>query len=246
MTITFDEYQQGVARTSSLKDGPPEERMYMSAMGVIGELGEITELIKKCRWHGHDLDMGKVDKELGDLLYYIAEGFSAHGASMRSWVGQEMDVYYDAMSSKRRPFSSRLGIMSSGHGLLVLERCLSLGRLSGDYAGYVYDRLILKQPPMPGGPDMLRELLDEASSLILELGLNLADVADHNRSKLAQRYPEGFDSQRSINREMDHDQATAGSLQEASGARPGVPRVPQARRSPRPLVGRRARKAHTA
>lgn len=40
------------------------------AMGLSGEAGEVTDLIKKVVFHGHELDKEKLVSELGDVLYY--------------------------------------------------------------------------------------------------------------------------------------------------------------------------------
>jgi len=42
------------------------------ALGLIGESAEVTEHIKKWRFHKHDLNQKKVAEELGDVLHYLA------------------------------------------------------------------------------------------------------------------------------------------------------------------------------
>ncbi|MCA1029308.1 nucleoside triphosphate pyrophosphohydrolase family protein [Cytobacillus kochii] len=42
------------------------------AMGLCGEAGEVTDLIKKELFHGHEEDREKIKKELGDVLHYLA------------------------------------------------------------------------------------------------------------------------------------------------------------------------------
>jgi len=41
-------------------------------MGLAGETGEVVDYLKKCVFHGHDLDKEKLTKELGDVLWYLA------------------------------------------------------------------------------------------------------------------------------------------------------------------------------
>lgn len=48
-----------------------------TALGLTGESGEFADMIKKVRFHGHPLDEElrlKLVKELGDVLWYIAQG----------------------------------------------------------------------------------------------------------------------------------------------------------------------------
>lgn len=97
--LALDEYQALALRTSSspnavleVPTGPYEllqirERLLQSALGVAGEAGEVADYIKKVAFHGHTLDHAKLMKELGDVLWYIAEMSSAIGARM-SDVGQ--------------------------------------------------------------------------------------------------------------------------------------------------------------
>jgi len=42
------------------------------AMGLAGEAGETTDLIKKHLFHAHPLDKDEVKKELGDVMHYVA------------------------------------------------------------------------------------------------------------------------------------------------------------------------------
>ena len=43
-----------------------------SVLGITGEAGEVSDLIKKWCYHGHDLDVEKVRKEIGDILFYVS------------------------------------------------------------------------------------------------------------------------------------------------------------------------------
>lgn len=43
-------------------------------MGLCGECGELTDLVKKINWQGKpytDEIRGKIEKELGDILFYV-------------------------------------------------------------------------------------------------------------------------------------------------------------------------------
>lgn len=42
------------------------------AMGLSGESGEVTDLIKKQLFHGHLEDKDGIKKELGDVLHYLS------------------------------------------------------------------------------------------------------------------------------------------------------------------------------
>lgn len=68
---TLGEYEQEVARTmSGSLDG--RDGLVSFALGIAGEAGEVADLIKKHLGHGHPLDAAKLEKELGDVLWYVA------------------------------------------------------------------------------------------------------------------------------------------------------------------------------
>ena len=64
-TMNFKEYQEQAART----DGG---NLTAHFLGLCGEAGEVVELYKKHIGHGHELDIFKLEKELGDVLWYIS------------------------------------------------------------------------------------------------------------------------------------------------------------------------------
>jgi NTP pyrophosphatase (non-canonical NTP hydrolase) len=73
--IGFREYQNGAAATARghLPLDGEKGRLSVAAMGLCGESGELVDHIKKHVGHGHELDREAVAKELGDVLWYIAE-----------------------------------------------------------------------------------------------------------------------------------------------------------------------------
>jgi len=42
------------------------------ALGLCGESGEVADELKKVIYHGHSLDVERVEKELGDVLHYLS------------------------------------------------------------------------------------------------------------------------------------------------------------------------------
>lgn len=63
-------YPEIVARTART-DLPIEEQTKNALLGLHGELGEVTELIKKNIYQGHDLNRDDLEEELGDVLFYL-------------------------------------------------------------------------------------------------------------------------------------------------------------------------------
>ena len=59
----------------------PDYQHYMpnvlyAAIGMCGEAGEVSELIKKYAYHGHTIDTEHLARELGDVLWYVT--YMAH------------------------------------------------------------------------------------------------------------------------------------------------------------------------
>lgn len=81
--MTGNEYQHYALRTANA-ELPGAERLKECALGIVGELGEIVDHVKKVAYHGHAIDDERdgVAEELGDLLWYIADTASVFGLSM--------------------------------------------------------------------------------------------------------------------------------------------------------------------
>lgn len=66
-----DVYQQNVLKYA------PDHHDYLlnviyAAMGMCGEAGEASELVKKYAYHGHTIDTEHLARELGDILWYVS------------------------------------------------------------------------------------------------------------------------------------------------------------------------------
>ena len=68
--MRLNEYQNLSKRT--LPEGELKDKLANYGMGIAGEASEVTDELKKAVFHGHDLNVDKIKKELGDCLHYIA------------------------------------------------------------------------------------------------------------------------------------------------------------------------------
>lgn len=76
-----DIYQQNVLKYA------PDYQHYMpnvlyAAIGMCGEAGEVSELIKKYAYHGHTIDTEHLARELGDVLWYVSYMADLFGYSL--------------------------------------------------------------------------------------------------------------------------------------------------------------------
>ena len=83
--LNFNQYQNLSQRTAGhLNGGDPKLNLAISTLGLVGESGEVSEIIKKYLGHGHDIDADNVAKELGDVLWYISDLASQLGLSLEN------------------------------------------------------------------------------------------------------------------------------------------------------------------
>lgn len=102
--MTINEYQALAMRTSN-RDLSPDDRLLNGALGLVGESGEIADLVKKNLMQGHVLDVEHVAKELGDVCWYIAETATAIGCDMETIMKMNIEKlrkrYPDGFDSER-------------------------------------------------------------------------------------------------------------------------------------------------
>lgn len=65
----MDVYQAQAKKTAIY---PKSQKVIYPTLGLCGEVGEVAEKVKKSIRDGHDLDDLAVAKELGDVLWYVA------------------------------------------------------------------------------------------------------------------------------------------------------------------------------
>ena len=102
--MTINEYQNLAMRTSN-KDLSPDYHLLNGALGLCGESGEVADMVKKNFMQGHDLDLDHIAKELGDVLWYVAETATAIGVDLETIMKMNIDKlkarYPDGFSADR-------------------------------------------------------------------------------------------------------------------------------------------------
>ena len=87
--ININEYQRMAARTMNDK----ADNVVNGALGLCGEAGEVADIIKKCRFQGHDFEenRGKVLEEIGDCAWYMACICTAMGEKLSDVLQRNID-----------------------------------------------------------------------------------------------------------------------------------------------------------
>ena len=62
-----------------------------ASLGLSGEVGELNDMIKKWIFHGHDLDIYHVQKEIGDIMWYVAMMCESFGLSLDGVMKANID-----------------------------------------------------------------------------------------------------------------------------------------------------------
>ena len=82
--MTGNEYQKAALRTASVTDG--ESLLLNGVLGLSGEGGECSDMVKKHLFQCHPLDKAHMAKELGDVAWYLA--IAAAG------IGYDLDTIF--------------------------------------------------------------------------------------------------------------------------------------------------------
>jgi len=90
----LNDYQIASSRTM-VKEYSYDDAMVNYSMGLIGESGEVIDLLKKSLFHGHELDRNKLKEELGDVLFYIAALATTVGVTLEEIANYNIDKLWD-------------------------------------------------------------------------------------------------------------------------------------------------------
>ena len=71
------------------EQGVEPSRLLTAGIGLSGEVGEFNDIVKKCVFQGKELDDDVVNhlrKELGDIMWYVAQGCIALDTSIEEII----------------------------------------------------------------------------------------------------------------------------------------------------------------
>ena len=173
-----EDYQRLAMRTSP--DG--HNRMLNGCMGLIGESGEVVDIVKKWKFQSGDhaqLPKDKLIEELGDVLWYCAEISTAKMVEMMPAV--------KAMGLEEIQYDGKLHI-----------EALFLAKL----AQSMTDAWLYPDEYTPEPLYIVACIIDLIGYMLKAYcGSTLEECMELNIEKLKRRYPDGFDPERSLHRE---------------------------------------------
>ena len=86
--MTINEYQALAQRTANKKR--PSDKLENACLGLAGETGEVSDILKKYLFQGHELDRAHLIEELGGCAWYLAEAASSLGVSLEDILLQNI------------------------------------------------------------------------------------------------------------------------------------------------------------
>lgn len=192
-SITISEYEHAALRTANESILSFSESLGIYSMGLGGEAGEVTDLLKKVVGHKHELSKEVLTKEIGDVLWYLAVLGNRIGVPITSMARvEEFDALYE------NDFKSFDFDLEPGDKKTILL-CLRLSRYVGLVSECV-ENFILGLPYTNSITVNLPRVLRYLTLIAQDQGISMSEAANVNVQKLLKRYPKGFSPQDSINR----------------------------------------------
>lgn len=172
-----NQYQELSRRTA-----PAEMSLSNIVMGLVGEGGEIVDLIKKQVYHNHPVDTDfkvKLEKEIGDYLWYLARLLDNNDADFAP-----KHMSFDYVQRESSKLVSVTGITNVAILFGFKNGCIAVNPLN-DTAIMYYD---------------IQTLLNILCSIAQHYDVSLEQAAINNIIKLSTRYPQGFKTSDSVAR----------------------------------------------
>lgn len=159
------------------------------ALKLQEECGEVCGIIAKHLTQGHELDTDKLKLELGDVLFYIAAIDLAIEQSIQGWVS-ELEFF-----SCEYLEDQDIGMVES------LAVCARLIAAESSILAINITRLDNGIWTISNLQNSISKPFDEVVTLAAVMRAPIEAIAQLNQQKLNDRYPNGFERDRSLNRE---------------------------------------------
>ena len=182
---TLAEYQQLASRTCP-DLGTPELNMLHMNLGIVTEIGEFLDPIKKHIAYGKELDVVNLGEELADIAWYVsnkAKMFMPEDKHNNSW--NRTDSFeqgvklYDTMFKSREHDLTDIVIMSNS---IIPE---DMRKLDDEFYHYGIDNIVV------------------ISKICEYFKLDFWQILTNNIAKLQIRYPDKFSNENALNRNLE-------------------------------------------
>lgn len=204
----INEYSNLALRTAP--ESTVHDALVHGALGMVGEVGEVVDIIKKTFAYGKELNKGKLLEELYDGAWYI-------NLNLRTCTTDQLD-----MEKLMQPAEAVLA--DTPFGTASIEDLVMISTSMADKASTVLSNIITmvaNDMEIEEATELVHkafttscELLQTIFVMTKMLGFTKEEGFERNIKKLETRYPNlRFDADHAINRNVEAEQAAVGTLQ---------------------------------
>lgn len=122
--MTLKEYQE-FASKGILPAGQGKNGAIHFALGLAGETGEVCDIIKKREFHGRNIPVEDIKKELGDVMWYVANLCNTFHFSIEDVIADNIQKltkrYGDVYQSSIEEMQSMTTLTPTGK--IVCNKC---------------------------------------------------------------------------------------------------------------------------
>lgn len=199
--LKFSEYQEKAMRTAS---GLNKEQMKENAvLGMIGEIGECVEILKKHLYQGHPLNKQKLAEELGDVLWYVALFMESQGKNIRYSLNYSQFYYDDGMECFNELHNRFSKLTYDNQTQEIKWRILQISFFANRISNILsMDELFkkLKENPVIESFGYIGRIVEHITAIGIVMDIGIEEMAEGNIFKLMNRYPSGFEANKSVER----------------------------------------------
>ena len=190
--MNFKEYAQLAMRTC--KELPTADHINHMCLGIVGEMGELVDAIKKAYVYGKGIDQTNIVEEIGDVSWYTA-GLVQHFPTLADWLDSDelkQSVNYEKLEVARKNITRT-----------ILLNAMSAANLAVDLMMFADDDNL-----QDANAEQVAKALGTAlfATAVL-LDVDLAGAYEVNIAKLAKRYGDKYSDYAAINRDIDAERA---------------------------------------
>lgn len=190
--MKFSEYIPLAIRTC--KSLPFADHINHMGLGIVGEMGEIVDQLKKAYIYGKAIDQVNIVEEVGDVAWYVA-GVVQFYPNLYNFIGSDElknSINHEKLAEAKSKITRTILMNTMSAANLVVD----MGILA-DEAG----------EPSDEGEEVAKTLCMFLFATAVLLDVDLAEAFEVNIAKLAKRYGDKYSDYAAINRDTDAERA---------------------------------------
>ena len=190
--MNFKEYVPLAMQTC--KSLPTADHINHMCLGIVGEMGELVDQIKKAYVYGKAIDQVNIIEEVGDVAYYTA-GLVQYFPALADWL--------DSDELKQSINYEKLEVARENITRTILLNAMSAANLTADLMMFADDDNL-----QDANAEQVAKALGTAlfaTAVLLEV--DLSQACEVNVAKLAKRYGDKYSDYAAVNRDIDAERA---------------------------------------